>query len=265
MKYILSSLLFVFFLLLTVSCKNDPKNQEEGSLTETAEDSNAKARQVVKEVSYSKEEIAAANATGKYSAEDRMKDSIQFADKLFARDGSYDVSQISNLLDNEAVKRSAGKVVRPEGQLLNPCRAITTREIAELFDLPQESVSMSMGNKGKVKEDTSTSCFWRWGNEGVVVQISSNPLPDEVEDWATRYMNTKKSSGEQSLGDSQESFVFKDFDGPGTYNIYNRNTGRYYASQGEEIIVALIFNGNMDAKKQMRSAKVILEKIFENM
>jgi len=263
MKYIqLTSLLICSVLFLTVSCKSDPDYKDGKENVETKKES----RQKVKQVTYTDAEIAAAKASGKYSADERRSDSLVFANKLFSKDGSYDPSDISRMLDEEAVNRTRGKAPRrAKGELLNPCRAITTREIAELFDIPQESITMSNGNKGKVKEDKSTSCFWRWGNEGIVVQISSNPLPDEVSDWATRYMNTKKSNGEKTLGDSNASFIFKDFDGPGSHNIYNREMARFYSSNGEDMIIALIYNGNMEAKKQLRSAQEILAKIFEEL
>lgn len=242
----------VILIIALFSCKSDPK-----------ETSNTVAPVA---------EMAVKPELFKYTPTERAKDSLKMVEKMGAVRGEVDAEEITAMLDQNEQKairknqaKTEGKSAKTNGgekRLPPVCSMLSQADIAKLFGVAEETVKESSGNKGTIESDKSTSCFWRWANSGILIQVSSNPMGDEVTDWCTRYINAKKSSGEKVVDASAKRSLFVDFNGPGDANIYNATQGRYYVAKGEEYILSLIFNGNMDNKRQMKIAKEILKKAY---
>lgn len=231
-------LLIICSIVLAVSCKNDPKETE--VVSENSEMTSQKG-------------VATSNPN-------REKDSLQIVAKYKSGGKEIDPVEITKILDASEVK--ARQNLSTASGIPNVCIRLTPADIADAFGIDKSIIKESNGNRSQGEISNSKSCFWRWGTEGIVIQISNNPLPDEVDDWGKRYVNTKKSTGEQMMS-STERFVFTDYDGPGKYNVYNADLGKYYSTKGEELIISLIFNGNMNKKKQLQIAKQLMETIFD--
>lgn len=235
---------------LLFSCKSDPK--------ETTIENDSVSEKV--------EEVV-------YSKRTRKIDSLKMVEKMTKVYGEVDEQEIIKMLDQNAEKAKTKKVNNTiakgrggaEKTMPSVCSVFTPEEIADLFEVDVAEVKEASGNKGTVPNDKSRSCFWRWSTTGIMLQVSTNPLPEEVDDWCTRYINTKKSSGEKAVSSPGKQFTYVDFDGPGTENIYNEGLGRYYVTQEEEYIISLVFNGNIGKSKQRKAAKKILDKMYKNL
>lgn len=196
-------------------------------------------------------------------SETRERDSLQIVKKL--ESGGRDVipEEISKMLDQtEELKQ---KSLAKKGGIPSVCPLLSPSDIASAFGIDESTVKESDGNRQPKPNSNSKSCFWRWNDSGIVVQISDNPLPEEVNDWGTRYINTKKSTGEKMMSSPEERYLFTDFKGPGKYNIYNPDLGKFYATKGEDLIISLIFNGNFNKRKQLNIAKELLDAIFDKL
>ena len=196
---------------------------------------------------------AASTKTARY-----RRDSLDAAAKL--RSSGKEVT-------DDAVKKmlKADVAAKPtNSKIPTPCNLLNEKEVSEAFGVYEADVVESDGKRRSKGNENSKSCFWRWQGGGVLVQISQNPLPDEVNDWSTRYIDTKKSTGEHNVsGSTSEKFLYKDFSGPGKHNVYNEQLSRYYSTQGEDFIVTLIFNGDMTKKKELGLAKDLMARIFK--
>ena len=236
--FIMKNILVLFVLsLLIFSCKQDPKSSESGN-NETPVDLVSKGQ--------------------------RYQDSLKIVNKLKSKDQPVTAEIVQKLLNEGETK-----IIVPKDEngfsIPNVCSILKEEDIAAAFGISASDIRESSGNRGNVPGDTSKSCFWRWSNSGLLIQVSTNPLPEEVTDWGTRYINTKKSTGERMMGENEGSYIFKDFDGPGKHNIYNDELGRYYSAIDEDYIVALIFNGNFDSKKKLEIASDLMGRIIRRM
>lgn len=232
-KYILS---VIFISALIVSCKTDPKDDAStGSMnTENTESSKNALTTNTKSVSL------------------RTQDSLDIVGKMKTSGREVNPDEISAMLDKE---RSKSTVIP------RVCNLLSEEDVAQAFSISSTIINESNGNRSQISSDNSKSCFWRWTEGGILVQISKNPFPEEVNDWGSRYMNSKKTNGEKTTSSADSRFTYKDFDGPGKYNIYNAELGRFYTSKDEDFIISLIFNGNYPERKKMQIAKELLTKV----
>lgn len=185
------------------------------------------------------------------------QDSLDIAAKLRSTGKKPTDASIKELLSSSNDKKANNS------KIPIPCDMLTELEVSKAFDVSEVDVVETDGKRRSQGNENSKSCFWRWTGGGVLVQISQNPLPDEVNDWCTRYINTKKSSGEHNMnGSKSEKFLYKDFNGPGKHNVYNEQLGRYYSTLGEDFIVTMIFNGDYSKKKELGLAKELMSSVF---
>jgi hypothetical protein len=148
------------------------------------------------------------------------------------------------------------KVMPSEGQI-NPlstersdvlpfaCDIFTADEILSILGMEQDMEVLD-GNRGS-SNTNSTSCFYRWndddyGMSGVLIQVNRNPLPDEIPDYVTKYMNNKRWEGENSYDDPNTIFKYSDMEGFDFPVIYNRETYRYYFGIKNTFLCSVAFN-----------------------
>ncbi len=204
-----------------------------------------------------------ASETTLTKSDTRERDSLQIVKKLESGGRDVNPAEISKMLDQtEELKQ---KSLAQKDGIPSVCPLLSPSDIASAFGIEESTVKESDGNRQSTPNSNSKSCFWRWNDSGIVVQISDNPLPEEVNDWGTRYINTKKSTGEKMMSSAEERFLFTDFKGPGKYNIYNPDLGKFYATKGEDLIISLIFNGNFNKRKQLSIATELLDGIFDKL
>lgn len=197
--------------------------------------------------------------------EQRQKDSLAMVTGMIEKGLEVNGEEISKNLDRNNRYKLSNMNDGTQFPVPPVCNMITEAEIAELFGIASEEVKETNGNRGSAPDDNSKSCFWRWTNSGMLIQISTNPLPDELTDWATRYIESKKTSGEQSMDTPDSRYLFKDFKGPGMYNVYNEELGRYYVAKNQDYMITLIFNGNFGKDKKLEIATKLLTRIHDKL
>jgi len=121
---------------------------------------------------------------------------------------------------------------------------------------------------GSGKSTTQNSCFFRWdqdglANQGVLVQIQSNPLPDEFPDWASYYISAKRNQGDKSP-DGASTFRYKDFKGYGVAGAYNYDLARYYWRTETDHVFLIAFNIQSTAEEQLQWANKIATEVMKN-
>lgn len=124
----------------------------------------------------------------------------------------------------------------------DPCSFVDAKYLARKLGASEGHIKQSQGKVSPSVANTSRSCFWRWNGAGMMIQISTNPMPEQVPNYISKSLNTKRSFGDSSLG-GENSSKFVDFNGPGTINIKHEATSRYYVSKGDEYMIFIMFNG----------------------
>ena len=143
------------------------------------------------------------------------------------------------------------------------CDQIEPSEIMELMDMTDGAVNEAAGNtqRSENAQINTSSCFWNWKGGGVMIQITRNPLLGELGNYADKFIEAKKYTGENKVK-TKEVVKFKDFDGPGEQNIYNKDSAKFYMTKGQDFIVTVNFNGNFP--NQMEVAKTLGERVLDS-
>lgn len=203
--------LLLFVILVCIGCKSDPsvsKEQASSVNTESSKDLKDMTAQELKE---------------------HFKDDPQVLEKIRQRQNSG-----GDLSDFYQSKNESG--------IPNPCSFVDAKFLASNLKASEGHVTEKQGKMSAGIAKTSRSCFWQWNNGGLVIQISTNPMPDDLPNYISKFLTTKKSFGDNNL-DGEHKSKFIDFEGPGTMNIKHQESGRYYVSKGDDYLIMLMFQG----------------------
>lgn len=143
------------------------------------------------------------------------------------------------------------------------CEYVTVEWIADRFDLDPEVISVTDGQAG----EGMSGCFFRWStkekpNAGVFVQVYTNPVEEEVKNWATLRMQGLRAG---NAGSTQvEAAVFKPFPGIGDEGAYNDAMAQYYWRVGENYVFMLAFNMDITAEERYKHAEAISQEVMKN-
>ena len=78
-------------------------------------------------------------------------------------------------------------------------------------------------------------------NAAMLFHISSNPLPDELQDYASTAIQNKVMHGERSLNDPDQMVEFDAWD-VGMSGASNKEESTYYWRDGRDVIFMIAFN-----------------------
>ncbi len=150
--------------------------------------------------------------------------------------------------------------------LQDPCSLISDQYLAELMKIDVQSINVKLGSSPS--QTAAQSCFFRWDhdgvpNSGVLVQVQKNPLPDEIDDWATYYIQAKLHGGDKDP-QSGEAFKYKKFEGVGKAGAYSHQMHRYLWRTDKNRVFLLAFNLDVTAEEELRLAKEISQEVMKN-
>lgn len=242
MKFKIEYLLILVLMGFMVACKSDKKDELTAVTDSTSLTTKPKKELTDKERVYVKAK--------------RKRDSLKIMKKLQARGGEVKPEEVTKILDSKPVKKTVRSKV--EG-IPNACDFLQEEDVAEIFKMDVSLIDKIDGTRRKTTNTYSRSCFWKWEDGGILIEVKVNPIPEDINDWCSRYVASKRQNGEMS---PNGVFKYKEFDGPGTESVYNHDLGRYVVRKGEEYVVCLYFNGNMKEQKQLEFANAILNRVF---
>ncbi len=160
----------------------------------------------------------------------------------------------------QPVKKATGK------GLPHSCHLMTEAYIGKVIGVDPGYISVKDGS-GKTAT-TQSSCFFRWdhegqGNTGVLIQVQTNPLPDEFEDWASYYISAKRNQGDKSP-DGASTYRYKEFLGIGVAGAYNYDLSRYYWRDTKDRVFMVAFNLPSTEEEQLAWAGKLAKEVMRN-
>ncbi len=205
-------------------------------------------------------------------AQNSKKDIEKFPANTFARDSAKAAAKL-RMEGKEATKENIDKMISSgdnnkmdRNGLPRACNLLSTSTVAKEFGVNESDISVQNGTRKPSANQNSSSCFLRWGEGGILVQVTQNPLPDEIPNWTEKYMSSKEAQGERSIVEGVTSkFEFKKFDGPGSRSLFNPEIGRYYSVYNDTYVVSVVFNYELTDRKEMRIAKRLLKEVFNTL
>lgn len=145
------------------------------------------------------------------------------------------------------------------------CSLITASEIESIFGLSAGIVKQK--DASSTKSPYTRSCFYRWDgavpNTGILLQVQANPVPEEYDGWVSLFVESKRTSGEKTLG-SDETFLYDKLEGLGDAGAYSHRLGKYIWRSKNDYVFMIAFNTNSDPEVQMKNALTIGNIMMKN-
>ena len=111
------------------------------------------------------------------------------------------------------------------------------------------------------------ACFFRWDNGilpncGIFLQIMENPVPDEVENYATYFIQGKLSGGEMDM--SNTNYKYEKYNTVGIAGAYSAEQGKYFWQISPERVFMLAFNTGLSKNTEKVHADAIAKHVMGN-
>lgn len=169
--------------------------------------------------------------------------------------------------DSKRAAASKQKQSSNENKLPSTCGLVTTEFIGKTIGVPAAPIDVKDGSAKNV--NYQRACFFKWPynnvpNSGIMVQLMSNPLPDELPDWASAFISSKKNAGDKAP-DGSATYQYKDFAEMGIAGAYNYELGRYYWRTDKDHVVGVLFNLQATDAEQLLWARKIGKEVMKNL
>jgi hypothetical protein len=234
-------LLYIFLFGLFLSCKNEAPTEDK-SLVEKQE--------TEKKVPT---DANGAPIQSPWLATKINKESKTQQDKLDA----------SNLKQLPAGSQSPQETATTSQGLPKLSRLISKEKIGKLAGVDATLITQKELTN-KQNPDKLRSCFYKWlepGNEdaGMFIQIQSNPIGDELPDWAKEYMKSKYQSGESMYPSDGNTYRYKKIDGIAEEAAVCHELKKVIWRPNNDMIITVVDNYRVSDKQRLKNAKEIAE------
>lgn len=158
--------------------------------------------------------------------------------------------------------------VNKKFNLPDPCQLVSKETLSELFNVDPIYISAVDGNlDGNKKEHRA--CFFKWDdpnypNTAILIQMQTNTMEDEYEEWMAYSVANKRTGGETMMGDD-EPHIFDVFPNIGTDGSYNYDIGKYYWRIDNDLMIMLAYNMEITKEDQYDSAYEIASELMNNL
>lgn len=235
-------LILIFASLLFLQCKSDENTSETTTSAKTEKVASNEKEDTVK---YTKEQLMSPWLATRVNKESKNQE-----DKLNA-----------NNLDKMPTTKD-GQSVLPSRQGIPKISSIVSAErVSQLVEVEVDKIKikevLNKKNPGKLR-----SCFYKWveaGNEdaGLFIQIQSNPIGEELPNWAEKYMESKYQSGEMSYPSDGKKYKYTKINNLGIEGAFCHELGKVIWRPDNDHIVSVVDNYKVSDKKRINTAKAI--------
>jgi len=147
------------------------------------------------------------------------------------------------------------------------CDLLSVETISKYVNVPAAQIFLNDGSSAQ--NPKSRACFFKWDgssikNAGVMVLVQTNPIADEVPDYLTHFVTSKKTEGEKDFsGGTMHKYL--DWPGIGDDGAYSTELGKYIWRIGNDWAFMVAFNTTIEAKDQKKAAEVFANEVMANM
>lgn len=147
------------------------------------------------------------------------------------------------------------------------CTLITVEEVAKILGVDAMKVNLKDGSN-KITA-TTRSCFFRWAtssnpNEGILIQVQKNPIPDEYAEWPTLFIDSKIQNGEQTFDGTDVNYKYTKWDFVGDAGCYSFEAGKYHWRVADDFVFMVAFNTGAGKSKQLKQAEQLAQKVMNS-
>lgn len=147
------------------------------------------------------------------------------------------------------------------------CDLLSVETISRYVRQPAESIFTADGSSPQNQK--ARACFFKWdgsaiANAGVMLQLQKNPVADDVPEYFTYLISSKKTEGEKDLS-SDLAIKYQDWPGFGDDGAYSTVAGKYIWRIGNEWAFMIAFNTVLEPKAQKVAAETFAKEVIANM
>lgn len=187
-----------------------------------------------------------------------------------SRDGNQTAKGQSSTLtmkDGKGATKPKSKTNFNKEGIPDACDLLTAKTIAKYVRQPAESIFLADGSSPQ--NPKARACFFKWdgselANAGVMVQLQRNPVQEDVPEYFTYLISSKKTDGEKDPG-TQSVIKYKDWPGYGDDGAYSTEAGKYVWRVGNDWAFMVAFNTVLDAKAQKVAADAFAREVMSKM
>jgi hypothetical protein len=144
------------------------------------------------------------------------------------------------------------------------CSLLNEQTVGSVLGIAPASITVKSANSGK---ETSNACFFKFEdpkklNGGIMVQISTNPIPAEVRNYPGMVIKSKMDTGEEAM--NGEAFKFVPFKELGVNGCASVGAGKYQWQIDNKYLFLLAFNSKHEGKDQEKAAIALGQEIIKN-
>ncbi len=174
-----------------------------------------------------------------------------------------------NVSINQALKDlQTAKTVDPKKlSIPDACQMISDVKLKEILKITNSAVNLK--DATDPQSSNAKSCFFKWDddntpNAGILIQLQTNPVFDEYNEYISKFVSTKLSEGETTLGDDKPTKYLK-FNAGGVNGVYSFQQARFYWNFGDNYLVMLAMNiSTLNETQMVNVAEKIAEEINKN-
>ena len=236
-----------------VPSQKPPMREANRQAVQVQSEASTKKPNTVKEVQLSTKDLSALTKESKQA----------IVDKARAEDDGFTANQ--RMAQARAKAAQAGADGLPP--LPSTCGLVSQAFIETTIGVPAGKVTVKDGSAKS--NNNQRACFFRWDhkgvpNSGVLVQLSRNPVPEELPDWASYYISTKRQNGDKTP-DGSATYRYKDFPDMGVAGAYNYELARYYWRTEDDLVVGILFNIQASEAEHLVWARAIGQEVMKNL
>ncbi len=153
----------------------------------------------------------------------------------------------------------------PNLTIPDPCTLIGITVLNTNFGLTS---APEIKSGSRVPKPGDKSCFFKFNdsskpNAGIMLQIMTNPYPEEIDDYPSLIVEGKIKDGEQSPYDKTPK-KFKSWNEFGDGGCYSYDAGKYHWKINRKYLFLLAFNTSHNEAQQKQIASSIAKEVMKN-
>ena len=152
-------------------------------------------------------------------------------------------------------------------KLPDACSMIEGPVLMEILNRKDVPVNINAANDPG--NPNSKACFFKWDdndtpNAGILIQLQTNPVFSEYDEYISKFVTSKLTEGETQLGSDKRS-IFKKFNAGSIEGAYSFEQSKFYWNYGNNYLVMLAMNiTTLNESQMVNVAEKIANEINKN-
>lgn len=168
-------------------------------------------------------------------------------------------------VNGESVDKNPSSTSR--SLLFDPCSLISLEKVGEIFGTDPKLLALK---NDQYSGDFSRSCNIKWSDPAdgatysMLIILEANPIPGEIDDWASSYLSSRLQNGEKSFPDNGKPIKYVKLEGIDSESAYNAESKKLYWKINKDYVMAVFMSDNFKPDKAIEYLTSLHEVLTKN-